>query len=237
MRVAYRRGKTSEDPEALAKIPLFAGMPSSEIIKLGDYLHERAFPAGANVLSAEQPGEAVYFVLSGSLKVHAISPDATEVVLAVLGPGELVGEMSLADSLGHSADVVALEETMLLWMDRVTFRSSVASSAVLARNLAEMLSKRLRLTNARLIALASLDVPGRVASQLLALAREYGQETPEGTRIPIRITQTDLAGLVGSTRVSVNQALGQFRKRETISVGKDGRITVLDANVLARRAR
>ncbi len=235
--MAYRRGRTSDDPDALAKIPLFSGLPSSELLRLGEYLHERTFRAGSNILIAEQPGEAVYFVLSGSLKVHAISPDATEVVLAVLGPGELVGEMSLADSLGHSADVVALEETMLLWMDRVTFRSSVASSAVLARNLAEMLSKRLRLTNARLIALASLDVPGRVASQLLSLAREYGQKTPDGTRIPMRLTQADLAALVGASRVSVNQALGQFRKRGALSIAKDGRVSLHDEDALARRAR
>ena len=121
-RVAHRRGRTSEDPDALAKIPLLAGLPPSELLKLGEHLHERAFPAGSNVLIAEQPGEAVYFVLSGSLKVHAVRPDGTEIVLAVLGPGELVGEMSFADSLGRSASVVTLEDTDLLWMDRRIFR-------------------------------------------------------------------------------------------------------------------
>ncbi len=80
-------------------------------------------------------------------------------------------------------------------------------------------------------------MPGRVASQLLALAREYGQETPEGVRVPIRLTQSDLAALVGASRASVNQALGQFKKRGTVSVGKDGRFTVLDADALSRRAR
>jgi len=80
-------------------------------------------------------------------------------------------------------------------------------------------------------------VPGRVASQLLALAREYGQETPEGKRIPMRLTQADLAALVGASRVSVNQALGQFRKRGTISTARDGRFTVHDQEALARRVR
>jgi CRP-like cAMP-binding protein len=94
-----------------------------------------------------------------------------------------------------------------------------------------------RLANARLISLASLDVPGRVASQLLALAHEYGQETSEGTRIPMRLTQADLAALVGASRVSVNQALGQFRKRGTISMAKDGRVSVHDQEALTRRAR
>jgi CRP-like cAMP-binding protein len=98
-------------------------------------------------------------------------------VLAVLGPGEVFGEMSVADSLGRSA--------------------SVESSAILARNLAEVLSGRVRLANSRLISLASLDMSGRVASELLSLASEYGQATPEGVRIPMRLTQSDLAALVG----------------------------------------
>ena len=158
-------------------------------------------------------------------------------ILAVLGPGEMVGEMSLADSLGRSADVTTLEETIFLWVDRITFRSSIAESAALARNLAEIFSKRLRVANAHLLSMASLDVSGRVASQLLSLAREYGDENQEGVRIPIRLTQVDLAALVGASRVRVNQALGFFRKRNAISLERDGRITVLDADALARRAR
>jgi CRP-like cAMP-binding protein len=78
--------------------------------------------------------------------------------------------MSVADSPGRSASVVTLEQTTFLWMERVSFLSSAAESAILARNLAEILSKRLRLANANLLSQAALDVPGRVASQLLALA-------------------------------------------------------------------
>jgi CRP/FNR family transcriptional regulator, cyclic AMP receptor protein len=135
----------------------------------------------------------------------------------VLGPGEVFGEMSVADSLGRSA--------------------SVESSAILARNLAEVLSGRVRLANSRLISLASLDMSGRVASELLSLASEYGQATPEGVRIPMRLTQSDLAALVGASRVSVNQDLGQFRKRNLITIGKDGRVSIRDEEALDRRAR
>jgi CRP/FNR family cyclic AMP-dependent transcriptional regulator len=187
-------------------------------------------------MTADQPGEAVYIIISGSAKVHLIRPDRTEVILAVLGPGEVVGEMSLADSLGHSADVVTLEETTFLWRDRRTFRSSVAESPTFAQNLAKILSRRLRLTNTHLRSVTAPDIPGRVASQLLSLAHEYGEEIPDGgVRIPMRLTQSDLAGLAGASRVRVNQALGYFRMRQAIPVGKDGRITVHDAD--ARRAR
>lgn len=224
-------------PAALSRVPFFWGLPACELERLTPFLHERTFPANVSVLAAQQPGEAVYFIAEGSVKVQAISPDGTQVILAVLGPGEMVGEMSAADSLGRSASVVTLEKTTFVWMDRVTFRAGLTESATLARNLAEILSKRLRLTNANLLSLAALDVPGRVASQLLALANEYGQETPEGIRIPIKLTQSDLAALVGASRVRVNQALGYFRQRGAVSVGKDGRISVLDTNALAQRAR
>jgi CRP/FNR family transcriptional regulator, cyclic AMP receptor protein len=225
------------DADALARLPLFEGLSRSDLSRLLGHLREKPFPAGTNVLIAEQPGEAVYVILTGSVKVYASRPDGTEVGLAVLGAGEVLGEMSASDSLGRSASVITLEETDLLWMDRRTFGASVASSTIFARNLAEVLSKRVRIANSRLISLASLDVPGRVASELLSLAREYGQVTPEGVRIPMRLTQADLAALVGASRVSVNQALGQFRKRDLVSVGKDGRVSIRDEEALARRAR
>jgi CRP/FNR family cyclic AMP-dependent transcriptional regulator len=229
---------TGADSSTLSLIPLFAGIPTRELERLASFLYKRTFPPSAPVLIAEQPGEAVYFIAEGSVKVHTIRPDGSEVILAVLGPGEVVGEMSSTDSLGRSASVLTLEESALLWMDRRTFHASVADLPVLSRNLAGVLSKRLRLTNARLVAIASLDVPGRVASQLLSLAREYGEEAPQGSvRVPIRLTQTDLAELVGASRVRVNQALGYFRKQGYISVGTDGHITVLEAEALLRRAR
>ena len=224
-------------PATLSGISLFRGMPIRELERLAPLLHERSFPAGTSVPTAEQPAEAIYIIIEGSVKIHLFTPDGTEVILAVLGPGEIVGEMSFADSLGRSANVTTLEESAFLWMDRRTFRSGAESSTVLGGNLADVLSRRLRLANAHLLSLATLDVPGRVASQLLALAHEYGEEASDGVLIPITLIQADLAALVGASRVRVNQALGFFRKRNAISVDKDGRITVLDADVLARRAR
>jgi CRP/FNR family transcriptional regulator, cyclic AMP receptor protein len=225
------------DPAVLSRIALFSGLPARELERLAPLMHERVFPAGTTILTAHQPGDAVYVISSGSAKVHVIRPDGAEVILAVLGPGEVVGEMSLADSLGRSADVATLEESVLLWMDRITFSSSLGESPVLARNLAEVLSRRVRLTNAHLLSLATLDVPGRVASQLLALTKEYGESTPEGTRVPMRLTQSDLAALAGASRVRVNQALGYFRKRGLISMDKEGLLTIHDEDALARRAR
>ena len=230
---------SSTDPAALSRMPLFQGVPARELERLAPLLQERSFPAGASVLTAEQPGEAVYVLLKGSIKVYLTHTNGSEIILAILGTGEIVGEMSLADSLGRSASVRTLEDSTFLWIDRKTFLSSMEEVPAITRNLLDILSRRLRLADTHTRSLAALDIHGRVAAQLLAFAREYGEPLPGGggTLIPLRLTQTELAGLVGASRVRVNQTLGYYRKRGSISLDKDHRITVHDEEALARRAR
>jgi CRP/FNR family transcriptional regulator, cyclic AMP receptor protein len=226
------------EPAILSEVALFRGLPAEQLSTIRARLRRRTFPASTNVITAKEPGETVYVILEGSVKACVTRPDGTEVVLAALGRGELIGEMSLADSLGHSADVITLEESSFLLMDRETFRASVEELPTMALNLADALSRRLRLTNAHLRSVAAMDVPGRVAAQVLALAREYGEPSPRnGTLIPLPLTQSDLAGLVGASRVRVNQAIAFFKGRRYLSLGTDHRITVHDADALARRAR
>ena len=226
------------DPGLLQKVALLRGLPSDQMEKLPPMLHERNFPAGTNVITAEEPGEGVYAILSGTAKVYVNDADGSEFIIAILGPGEVVGEMSLADSLGRSANVLTLERSSFLWMDRRTLLASMDVSPVIARNFASILSRRLRLANTHARSLAVLDVQGRVAAQLRAFASEYGEDTSEGdTRIQLRLTQSDLAALVGASRASVNQALAYFRKRGAISVDGKHRITIHEAQALQRRAR
>src|SRR5215208_5932533 len=211
------------DPDVLSELTLFQGVPAQELEKFAPLLNRKIFPAGATVITADQLGDAVYVISAGSVKVHVIRPDGEEVILAVLGPGEVVGEMSLADSLGRSADVSTLEESVLLWMHRSAFRTKLEEVPMLSRNLASLLSRRVRLTNAHLLSLAALDVPGRVASQLLARARAYRCVSPRA--------------IWPAWRVRVNQALGYFRKRGLISMDREGHFTVRDEDALARRTR
>lgn len=223
------------DPAALRQVALFEDLTLDQLSHLNGLLHRKAFSAGMSVMMEEQPGEVAYVILSGTVKIYIEGEEETDVILAVLGHGEVVGEMSLVDSLGRSASVVALEDSTLLWIDRTAFWECLRTIPVLTFNLTRVLSRRVRLANVQVHALATLDVPGRVARQLLAFAQEYGQEAPGGGKlIPIRLTQTDLAGLVGASRVRVNQALVQWKRRKIISVDDRHRITIHNPAPLAR---
>jgi CRP/FNR family cyclic AMP-dependent transcriptional regulator len=187
----------ADTPESkiLSEMALFRGLPAEQLSKIEAHLRHRTLPAGAHVITAEEPDETVYVVLEGSVKVYVTRSDGSEVILAILGAGEIVGEMSVADSLGRSANVITLEETSFLRIDRRSFRASVERLPTLALNLTNILSRRLRLANAHLRSAAAMDVLGQVAAQLLALAREYDvPSSRNGTLIPLPLTQSDPAG-------------------------------------------
>ena len=215
------------DAMDLGKLELFRGLSAAELTRVNNLLGRTKFATGAMILTANQPGEIAYIILEGTLKVSTIEGNGRELTLALLGPGEIVGELALADRAARSADVTALEPSVLVWLDRGTFERLRRDIPGITENLLRLLARRLRLANAQLQAMATLDVHGRVARQLLALADVLGEEVAEGgVRIPLRITQSDLAALVGATRVRVNEVLVGFTRRHHIAVDRQHRITI-----------
>jgi len=214
------------DFKELAEIPLFQGLPSERLERLNETLHKKSVPAGTNMITAEQPGEVVYILLEGTVKILIEQLDGREVILAFLGAGDTVGEMSLVDSSGRSANVMTMEKCTFLWMDKKTFSELLKHVPEFAQNLVKLLASRLRMANEQIQSLSSLDVAGRLARQLLAFSERYGLEEEEGTRIPLRLTQTDLAELVGASRERVNQVMVDFRQRGFLSVDSTHRILV-----------
>lgn len=221
----------------LSGIPLFDGLPEGTLSNLNALLQCKTFPARTPVIVAGQPGEAVYIVVSGTLKVYCEQQNGAEVILAILRRGEVVGEMSIVDALGRSASVATIEESALLWLDRDAFWRVLRDAPTVTFNLIRILSRRLRLANTQMQALGTLDVAGRVASWILALAREFGEPAGDGTVIPFNLSQGEIAGLVGATRVRVNQILAAYRRQNYITVDQDSRIVVRDADALAQRCR
>lgn len=220
----------------LTGIELFAGITPTQLDWVAQRAHKRVFEAGRNVMTIEQPGEAVYIILQGTVKIH-VEQGERDVILSILGAGDLLGEMSLIDSVGRSASAVTLENSLLLWMDKISFNHMLDNFMPVARNLVKILSARVRLSDQLIQALATLDVNGRVARQLLAFAEKYGHEKGGATQIRIVLTQSDIADLVGASRKRVNQAMVLFKEQGLIDTDAEGRIAIKNSEGLARFCR
>lgn len=220
----------------LADIALFAGLTQTQLDWIAHRAHRRVFEAGRNVMTIEQPGEAVYIILYGTVKIH-IEQGERDVIVSILGEGDLLGEMSLIDSVGRSASAVTLESSLMLWMDKDTFNYILDNFNPVARNLVRILSARVRLLDQLIQALATLDVNGRVARQLLAFAEKFGHVKDGAIQIRIVLTQGDIADLVGASRKRVNQTMVLFKEQGLIDTNAEGRIAIRDSEGLARFCR
>jgi CRP/FNR family cyclic AMP-dependent transcriptional regulator len=210
-------------------MPLFHGLDTTELTMLNGLLQRRRVPAGGRIIEAGEGSTTAHIIISGAVKVQIERSDGCEVFLAILGAGEVVGEMGLVDHYDRSASVVALVETTIASMACGDFWHCLQAIPQMTYNLLEIVSRRLRVANGRIEALAALDVEGRVARCLLDVAQAYGEPVPGGGRlIPIRLTQQDLAALVGASRVRVNQILGEYRRRCYIAFDERQRILVLN---------
>jgi CRP/FNR family transcriptional regulator, cyclic AMP receptor protein len=226
-----------EDPNDLGKLPLFEDLAAEDLVRLNGLLRRRQFPSNTRVMSAQQPGEALFLILEGSVKIQLDREDGTEITLALLGPGDTVGEMSLIEAEGRSANVVTVEDTTFLWMDRASFLDCLSSMTQLTYNLVRQLSSRLRLANQKIQALSTLDVAGRVARQILIFAEQYGRYEGGLIKIPVPLTQSDIAEMVGATRERVNHAMVAFKQAGTLAVDGQHHITIHDRQALADRCR
>jgi CRP/FNR family cyclic AMP-dependent transcriptional regulator len=225
--------KRDDTRNILSDIKLFEGLTQAQLDWMAKHAHRRIFAAGMNVMTVEQPGEAVFIILHGTVKIH-IEQGGRDVILSVLGSGDLLGEMSLIDSVGRSASALTLENSLMLWMDKTTFNYLLDNFPPVARNLVKILSARVRLSDQVIQSLATLDVNGRVARQLLAFAERYGREVAGGVQVRIVLTQGDLADLVGASRKRVNQTMVFLKEQGLVSTDADGRFIIHKKEELAR---
>jgi CRP/FNR family cyclic AMP-dependent transcriptional regulator len=191
----------------LATVPLFAHLAPDELEALARHLQVRHLVAGTPVFRRGDAGEALYIVRNGEVRISVASAEGKELVLAMLGPGDFFGELALFDGDPRSADAIAAEDTTLLVLWRDQFRRLLEASPALAASALAALSRRLRRSDLLIEDLAFLDVRARLARVLLDLAARKGVPGPEGVVIAARLTQRDLAALVGATRESVNKWL------------------------------
>ena len=219
----------------LGSIPLFRELAPEQIAQIGTRLHRMIVRAGATIISAHQPGDAVYIVLDGALKVSVDDANGGSTILCIRGAREIIGEMSMVEGPDCSATITALERSTLLWMHRADFQECLQTMPMLALNLSMILARRLQQASAQILSLATQDVYGRVARTLLDCAQAHGRSAADrAVAIPLRLTQNDLASMVGASRERVNLVLAFYRGKGYLSAGPQHAITIHDTAALAR---
>lgn len=215
------------DPKQLCHVTLLEGMSPEQLALIAERCRARPYKAETTIVNQDDPGETLYIILNGIVKVTMNRPDGKEVFLAVLSRGDHFGELSLIDSKYRSANVETQEETTLLMIDRAMFEQ-LMTMPPFPHNLCRCLAARFRRGNERIGNLARMSVGGLVAHHIVEFAELYGQTQPNGKDIliPIRLTQNDLADLVGASRERVNQVIKHFKDKRFISVNMQYRITV-----------
>lgn len=226
--------QTENDISYLKQVSLFASLSDDDVRLLMAAAKRRTFRAGEAIFHRDDPGQVLYVIKEGKVKICLISPDGQEISLVVFGKGECFGELALLDGLPRSADAIALEKVECYTLQRSDFHNAIMKNPKIAIQVLEVLSKRLRSTDQQVEDLIFLDVYGRVAKKLLELAESHGTKVDDGTRIEVRLTQQELASMVGASRESVNKVLGYFTDKKFISADKQ-RITLHRVEDLKRR--
>ena len=224
-----------EQVTTLGGSPLFAALDDESKDTLRRTMDEVRLPRGGTLFTEGEPGDRLYVVTQGKIKLGRTSPDGRENLLAVLGPGEMFGELSLFDPGPRTATATAITATTLSGLGHDDLQPLLIQQPEVAGRLLAALARRLRRTNEAMADLVFSDVPGRVAKALLDLSTRFGSETDEGLRVTHDLTQEELAQLVGASRETVNKALADFAARGFLRL--EGRaVVILDVDRLSRRA-
>jgi CRP/FNR family cyclic AMP-dependent transcriptional regulator len=213
--------------ELLKSVPLFSDLGDEELERFSHVAVPRSFPAGTRVFHEGDDSDACYIVRVGSFRVTREHSDGRAITLATLGPGEIFGELAMLDGDQRSASAEALTDGDLLALPANDVRSLLARHPEIALKLVAGLVRRLRAANVRLSRQSFQTVPSRVAGILAQLSREAQDGEGEDTEVTIRMNQTDLAQLAGTSRESVSRFLAELERAGVVRSGR-GRVTVLD---------
>jgi CRP-like cAMP-binding protein len=212
---------------ALRASPLFQAMQPAELDEILGFAVERRVRRGQVIVQKGDSGSSMMAVLQGRVRISAVSAEGKEIMLNVINPGEVFGEIAFLDGQPRSADATATEDTLLLVVERRNFLPFLARNQDLTLRLLGVLCTRLRNTSIALEQIALFDLPARLARVLLKLATDYGRTVAGGTRIDLKLSQRDLSTLVASSRESVNKQLATWRE--------DGVLTLEDGHIVLRR--
>jgi len=202
-----------DQSQLLEKVSIFQGLPRETLADLAKRVWHKQAEAGSVIVSHEEAGEALFVIAKGKVKVVLYGETGREIILSILKAGDFFGEMSLLDRQPRSANVVAVEDSELLCLDREAFQTHLTSHPTTALGVLAELSRRLRHADEVIGNLALLDVYARVAGVIRELAQKQGEPVDGGLLIKERPTQQEIAGLIGASRETVSRALNDFTRQ------------------------
>ena len=222
--------------DVLRQAPLFSGLDDEAAQSLGSSMNEIRLVRGEVLFREGDTGDRLYVVTEGKIKLGRTSADGRENLLAILGPGQMFGELSLFDPGPRSATATAVTDATLKSLSHDELSVWLDTRPDVARGLLNQLAGRLRRANDVVADLVFSDVPGRVAKALLDLSRRFGRSADDGIHVHHDLTQEELAQLVGASRETVNKALADFAMRGWLRL-EPRSVVLMDVERLQRRAR
>ena len=214
---------------------LFESFNPVELGRLLGILEELELPKHHMVFSPGAPSEAIYFIEKGRVRLTRLSPEGKTVILALLGPGDLIGEASW-EAGEHDSYAETLEESRIYQISREAFQKFIRENPEFGLRLIQIIGGRLKQAQARIEDLVFRQVPSRVARLLVTLAEQHGKVTPNGIRVEFPLTHQEIADLVGSSRVTVTQILNRFRSSHWIDI-ESKRVTIHNLDALEEMVR
>jgi CRP/FNR family transcriptional regulator, cyclic AMP receptor protein len=222
--------------EALRRCALFAKVNDEILALCAATLRIRRYRKNETIFHQGDPGDSLYIIESGSVKIVLPSPEGQEgAIIATLSRGDFFGELALLDGAPHSATAVAIEPTEALVLRRDRFEELVETEPQLRRALFSGLVTELRRLTGHVEELHFLDLPGRLASRIVRLARESQPDATTDVRLDWPFTQSDLAAMIGGTRQTVNRLLADMTAQDLVRLERDTLI-IPDLDRLARTA-
>jgi CRP-like cAMP-binding protein len=220
------RTASTRERNLLRSVSIFSDLDSTSAAALERLAEVREFPEGAVVVSQDEPGDSLFVLVSGRVKVVLYGDSGREIILSMFKtPGDFFGEMSLLDNQPRSATVMSAERSRLLVLSRRDFQAHIEANPRTALRVLTELSRRLRQADGVIGNLALLDVYGRLAGKLRELAAAEGEESEEGVVLRQRPTQAEIAAMIGTSRETVSRALSDLARRGLVIVS--GRKLVL----------
>lgn len=230
-----RRGVAVVEQDEVHEDPFLPNLTTPEVETLRALGRRQRYPKGSTLFVEGDHADRVIVITEGRVKISILTPDGKEVVLAVRGGGDLVGDQGFLDGAPRSATATAMDPVDALLISSGEFTLFLEQHARVALLLLKMLSRRLRDADAKRAEFAAFDTVGRVASRLVEMAGRFGEDEEAGIRINLPLTQEELAGWTGSSREAVSKALGMLRALGWIETHRRG-ITIVDLDGLRSRA-